>query len=56
LSFSLLETRPSFAFQTIASEASRLARLGMPFSAIARHLAVSDKTVAKAIRRSRFDT
>jgi hypothetical protein len=56
LSFSLLETRPPFAFQAIASEASRLLRLGMPFSSIARHLGVSDKTVAKAIRRGRFGT
>jgi len=43
-------TRPPFAYQRIAREAVRLHRLGMPATAIARILKVTDKTVAKAIR------
>ena len=48
LRFSLLETRPSFAYQRIAREAVRLRALGMPNCAIAVQLGVTDKTVAKA--------
>jgi hypothetical protein len=54
LSFSLLETRAPFAYRRIAAEAFRLSGLGMPASSIARVLGVTDKTVAKAIRCSRF--
>jgi transposase-like protein len=56
LAFSLLETRPAFAYQRIAREAVRLRELGMSASSIARLLGVTDKTVTKAIRRSRFGT
>jgi hypothetical protein len=56
LSCSLLETRPIFAYQRIASDALRLSRLGMSASLIARRLGVTDKTVAKAICRSRSGT
>ena len=50
MEFSLRETRPPFAYQRIAQEAARLYSLGMPATAIARILKVTDKTVAKAIR------
>ena len=50
LRFSLLETRPSFAYQRIAPEAARLRLLGMSDLAIGRALGVADKTVTKAIR------
>jgi transposase-like protein len=50
LEFSLRKTPPPFAYQRIAREAARLHRLGMPATAIARILEVTDKTVAKAIR------
>jgi hypothetical protein len=53
LHFSLLETRPAFAYQRIADEAIRLHRLGIATVAIAKTLGVTDKTVAKAIHWSR---
>jgi transposase-like protein len=50
--FSLVETRPPFAYQDIAKDAVRWKKLGMSDTAIARILGVTDKTVAKSIRRS----
>ena len=39
-------------YRRIAAEVNHLRQLGMSNAAIARHLGVDDKTVAKAIRRS----
>src|ERR1700693_2072901 len=50
MSFALHETRPPFADHYLTERASELWRLGMSATAIARALAVSDKTVAKALR------
>lgn len=48
LRFSLLETRPQFAYQRIAIEAERLRKLGLCDLRIAGVLGVTDKTVTKA--------
>jgi hypothetical protein len=45
----ITETVPPPAYQRIAVEAQRLARLGLCFTRIAKALGVTDKTVAKAI-------
>ena len=50
LEVALVNARPAFAYQAIASRAVRLKRLGLTASEIARRLGVTDKTVAKAIR------
>ena len=49
VTFSLLETRPSFVYQQVAEKARELNRLGMSASAIARNLKITDKTVTKAL-------
>jgi hypothetical protein len=45
----ILFDSPAPAYLRIACEAKRLRSLGMSLSAIAGHLGVTDKTVAKAI-------
>jgi IS30 family transposase len=52
--FSVLETRPPFAYERISNDAVRWKKLGMSDTAIARMLGVTDKTVAKSIRRCLF--
>ena len=47
-----IETEPMPRYRRIAAEVNHLRQLGMSTAAIARHLGVDDKTVAKAIRRS----
>jgi hypothetical protein len=49
VTFSLLETRPSFVYQQVAENARELSRLGMSVRAIARTLRITDKTVIKAL-------
>ncbi len=46
----LLETAPPPAYQRIAARAKQLNRLGMSNVQFARALAVTDKTVAKAVK------
>lgn len=46
----LLETAEVPAYQRIAQEAKHLQQLGLSLSRIAKHLGVTDKTAAKAIR------
>ena len=48
----LIETAEPPLFQRIAPKAMRLWELGLSLSRIARHLGVTDKTVAKALRTS----
>src|SRR5438552_4803076 len=50
LEVALVRAAPVLPYQAVAGRAALLSRLGMPASAIARRLSVSDKTVAKAIR------
>ncbi len=50
LEAALLETAEAPAYQRIAQEAKHLQQLGLSLSRIAKHLGVTDKTVAKAIR------
>jgi transposase-like protein len=45
----LLEVEEQPLYQKIASEASQLHRLGMSMNAIAKHLKVDHKSVAKAL-------
>jgi transposase-like protein len=47
----ILETEAAPIFQRIAPEVNHLRQLGLSCAAIARHLGVNDKTVAKAVRR-----
>ena len=56
MQFSVLETRPPFAYERIANDAVRWKKLGMSDTAIARTLGVTDKTVAKSIRRFLSDS
>lgn len=50
ITFALTDTRSPFTYQAIAEKAIELHRLGMSACAIARALAVTDKTVTKAIK------
>lgn len=45
----LLDTGAAPVYQKIASKALHLQQLGLSFSAIAKRIGVTDKTVAKAI-------
>jgi len=49
----LLETEPAPKYQQIAEKALHLNHLGLSTEAIARHLGVDGKTVAKALRWSK---
>jgi predicted transposase YdaD len=46
----LLDTEPAPTYQRIARDADHLNQLGLSVAAVARHLRVDHKTVAKAIR------
>jgi hypothetical protein len=46
----ILDTEEPPLFRRIAPEASHLRQLGLSCAAVARHLGVDDKTVAKAMR------
>ena len=50
LDLAIIETADPPAYQRIAREALRLARLGLPALRIARVFWVTDKTVTKAVR------
>ena len=52
----LLETEQPPKYQQIAQKALHLNQLGLSNEAIARHLGVDGKTVAKALRWSRDDS
>ena len=45
----LLETTPAPTYQRIALQARHLRRLGLPWTAIASALGVTDKTIKKAV-------
>lgn len=45
----LLETAPAPTYQRIALQARHLRRLGLPWTAIASALGVTDKTIKKAV-------